>query len=95
MTADRIARRLHIKGRVQAVWFRGWTVEQALALHLDGWVRNRIDGSVEAVVVGPAAQVEELIARCHRGPPAARVDAVIVEEALGIVASGFVQKPTV
>jgi acylphosphatase len=93
--SERIARRIHIKGRVQGVWYRGWTVDQAAELGLDGWVRNRQDGSVEAVVVGPADKVEELVARCHQGPPAARVDRVVVEETPGIVASGFTQKPTV
>jgi acylphosphatase len=92
---DRVARRLRIHGRVQGVWYRGWTVEQARALGLDGWVRNREDGSVEAVAAGPAAQVEDLIARCHQGPAAARVDRVEVEETPGIVAEGFNQKPTV
>jgi acylphosphatase len=91
----RIARRIHIKGRVQGVWYRGWAVEQATELGLDGWVRNRHDGSVEAVAAGPVAKVEQLIARCHQGPPAARVEAVIVEETPGIVAAGFVQKPTI
>lgn len=95
MSEDRIARRIHVKGLVQGVWFRAWTVEQATELGLDGWVRNRRDGSVEAVVVGPAAKVEEMIARCHRGSPASRVDKVIVEETPGIVAAGFTQKPTV
>ena len=93
--SGRIARRVHVKGRVQAVWFRAWTVEQANELGLDGWVRNRHDGSVELVAVGPAAKVEELIARCHRGSPASQVDRVIVEETPGIVAAGFTQKPTV
>lgn len=92
---SRIARRVHIEGQVQGVWYRGWTVEQALALGLDGWVRNRIDGSVEAVAAGPADKVEALIARCHQGPPAARVDRVTVEETPGLVAAGFSQKPTV
>jgi acylphosphatase len=95
MSEDRIARRIHVKGRVQGVWFRAWAVEQATELGLDGWVRNRQDGSVEAVAVGPAARVEEMIARCHRGSPASRVDRVIVEETQGIVASGFTQKPSV
>ena len=95
MTEDRIARCIHITGKVQAVWFRAWTVEQASELGLDGWVRNRLDGSVEAVAAGPAARVEELIARCHRGSPASRVDKVNVEETPGIVAAGFAQKPTV
>ena len=95
MTQERIARRIHVKGRVQGVWFRAWTVEQATELGVDGWVRNRRDGSVEAVAVGPAAQVEELITRCHSGSPASRVDRVIVEDTPGVVAPGFTQKPTV
>ena len=95
MSEERIARRIHVEGQVQGVWFRGWTVEQATELGLDGWVRNRHGGWVEAVAAGPLAQVEELIARCHRGSPASRVDKVIVEETPGIVAGGFIQKPTV
>ncbi|KKC25783.1 acylphosphatase [Sphingomonas sp. SRS2] len=91
---SRIARRIHIKGRVQGVFFRAWTVEQAIELGLDGWVRNRHDGSVEAVVAGPAEKVEDLIARCHRGSPPSRVDEVIVEDTPGIVDAGFSQKPT-
>jgi len=90
-----IARRLRIAGRVQGVWYRGWTVNTARALGLDGWVRNRLDGSVEALAVGPAAAVEELIRRCRAGPPVARVESVEVDDAQGIVAGGFVQKPTV
>ncbi|WP_016744480.1 acylphosphatase [Rhizorhabdus wittichii] len=89
---DRIARRIHVKGKVQGVWFRAWTVEQAAELGLDGWVRNR---SVEAVAAGPADRVEEMIARCRRGSPASRVDAVDVEDTPGVVAQGFTQKPTV
>lgn len=91
----RIARRIHVKGKVQGVWFRAWTIEQATELGLDGWVRNRNDGSVEAVAVGAAGKVEELIARCRQGSPASRVDDVIVEETPGIVARGFIQKATV
>ena len=90
-----IARRLRITGRVQGVWFRGWTVDTARALGLDGWVRNRLDGSVEALAVGPEEAVEELIRRCHQGPPAAQVERVDIEPAQGIVGEGFVQKPTV
>jgi acylphosphatase len=95
MSEGRIARRIHVKGRVQGVWFRAWTIEQATELGLDGWVRNRQDGSVEAVAVGPTDKVEQLIARCREGSPASRVDNVIVDETPGIVASGFTQKPTV
>jgi acylphosphatase len=92
---DRIARRIHVKGKVQGVWFRAWTIEQATELGLDGWVRNRHDGSVEAVAVGTPDQVEQLIERCRQGSPASRVDAVHIEETSGIVAQGFTQKPTV
>ena len=87
-------RRLVVTGRVQGVWFRGWTVDQAVALGLDGWVRNRRDGSVEILVSGPDAAVEALIGRCRQGPPAARVDAVAVIEAEAPVAPGFTQRPT-
>lgn len=90
-----VARRVRITGRVQGVWFRGWAVNAANTLDLDGWVRNRLDGSVEALVVGPEAAVEDFIRRCHSGPPAAEVAQVEVEPAQGIVGEGFVQKPTV
>lgn len=95
MSEDRIARRLRIHGRVQGVYYRGWTVEAAEKLGLDGWVRNRLDGTVEALAVGPRTSVETLIVACHKGPPAAQVELVEVEEAQGIVARGFTQKPTV
>ena len=94
MTDDRKAVRVRITGRVQGVWFRGWTVDQARALGLDGWVRNRRDGSVEAVASGPAELVDELIARCRIGPPAAAVDRVEVTPESEAVAPGFHQKPT-
>ncbi|HEX6103594.1 MAG TPA: acylphosphatase [Alphaproteobacteria bacterium] len=86
--------RLRITGRVQGVWFRGWTVDQGRELGLDGWVRNRRDGSVEAVASGPAARVDELIARCRKGPPAAMVDRVEVTPETEDVASGFHQTQT-
>lgn len=95
MTEPRVARRLRIHGRVQGVYYRGWTVEAAEKFGLDGWVRNRLDGSVEVLAAGSPPAVEALIAACHRGPPTARVDLVEVEEAIGIVAEGFTQKPTV
>ncbi len=94
-TEARIARRVRIAGKVQGVWFRAWTVEQATDLGLDGWVRNRLDGSVEAVVSGAPTVVEAFIERCHGGSPASRVDRVEVEDTPGIVAAGFTQKPTV
>jgi len=87
--------KLKITGRVQGVWYRGWTVGEATSLGLDGWVRNVADGSVEALVVGEEAKVEELVRRCHTGPTAARVDNIVISEAMGITPKGFVQKPTV
>lgn len=85
-----------ISGRVQGVWFRAWTVSMARDFGLDGWVRNRADGTVEAVFVGPAPQIEKMIAHCHEGPPAARVDEVVCEDAdpKPCTGKGFRQLPT-
>jgi acylphosphatase len=87
-------RRLIVHGRVQGVWYRGWTVDQARALGLDGWVRNRRDGNVEILVSGPDAAVAELIRRCHEGPPAARVERVEALENDETPPKGFSQRPT-
>jgi acylphosphatase len=76
-----IARRLTINGRVQGVGFRYALADEARARNLGGWVRNRRDGTVEAVVAGPETDVEALIAWAQRGPPAARVTGVSVEPA--------------
>jgi acylphosphatase len=76
-----ITRRLTISGRVQGVGFRYALADEARARTLSGWVRNRRDGSVEAVLAGPEADVEAVIAWAHRGPPAAQVTAVAVEPA--------------
>jgi len=65
-----------IEGRVQGVWFRGWTVENARRLNLDGWVLNRRDGSVQAVFSGPSKLVDEMLRLCAEGPPAADVSSV-------------------
>ena len=73
--------RVTISGRVQGVGFRYALADEARARKLCGWVRNRRDGSVEAIIAGPEADVEAVIAWTHRGPPAARVTAVTVEPA--------------
>nr|AAO64772.1 At5g03370 [Arabidopsis thaliana] len=65
--------RVVIKGRVQGVCYRNWTVENAEQLGIKGWVRNRRDGSVEALFSGPPEAVDEMHQRCRRGPPAAMV----------------------
>jgi acylphosphatase len=76
-----IARRLTISGQVQGVGFRYALVDEARARNLRGWVRNRRDGSVEAVVAGPVGDVEAVIAWARHGPPAAQVTRVAVEPA--------------
>lgn len=68
--------RVRIRGRVQGVWFRGATQEQARRHGVDGWVRNCDDGAVEAVFEGAAQAVAALLAFARRGPPAARVESV-------------------
>jgi acylphosphatase len=90
-----MVRRLIVHGQVQGVWYRGWTVDQARALGLDGWVRNRRDGTVEILVSGPDAAVAALVERCREGPPAARVDRIESEETDETVPKGFAQRPTV
>jgi len=81
-----IARRITIRGQVQGVGFRYALADEARARNLRGWVRNRRDGSVEAVVAGPEADVEAVIACARHGPPAARVTRVAVEPAATDVA---------
>ena len=68
-----------IRGRVQGVGYRAWVEYQAKLSGLEGWVRNRRDGSVEAVFAGPAHSVAEMVALCRHGPPGSRVDAVLDE----------------
>lgn len=73
--------RVTIRGRVQGVGYRAFVEDQAVACGLEGWVRNRRDGSVEALFAGPAGVVAQMIALCRRGPPSARVDTVTDEPA--------------
>jgi acylphosphatase len=67
---------VRVTGRVQGVWYRGWTEGEAARLGLSGWVRNEADGSVRALLHGPDGAVEEMLALMRGGPPAARVDRV-------------------
>ena len=74
-------RHVTVSGRVQGVGFRYWVEHQARTLGLEGWVRNRRDGSVEALFAGAEAAVAEMVAACRRGPSSARVDAVTEQPA--------------
>ena len=69
-------RQVVVQGRVQGVGYRAWVEQQANASHLEGWVRNRRDGCVEALFAGPADVVADMIAQCKKGPPLATVEAV-------------------
>lgn len=73
---SRAAVRARVTGRVQGVWFRGWTVEKAQTLGLDGWVRNCAGGQVELLAAGPPDAVEALLRACLNGPPLADVAGV-------------------
>jgi acylphosphatase len=73
--------RVVIRGRVQGVGYRAWTEYTALELGLEGWVRNRSDGMVEALFAGPVDDVVAMLEACRQGPPGARVEAIDEQEA--------------
>jgi acylphosphatase len=88
-----IARRIIIRGRVQGVGFRFAFVDAASERGVVGWVRNRFDGSVEALVQGESPATERVIDWCRRGPPGARVTDVEVNEVpVDVSLSGFTQR---
>lgn len=94
-----VTRHLAIRGLVQGVGYRWSMVQAAKRIGVRGWVRNRRDGSVEALVAGEAAAVEELIRWARQGPEGARVDAVDVGDPAGAIAAqvvpdGFEQRET-
>ena len=76
----RVGRLVNVAGRVQGVFFRAWTQQQANDLGVAGWVRNCPDGSVEAHLAGEESAVDKLIARLRDGPPSAVVISIDVEE---------------
>lgn len=94
-----LTRRLFIHGRVQGVGFRWYLCAEARALGLDGWVRNRRDGSVEALITGAPDAIEALTLWAHRGPASARVDRVLCNDEPGTAngdgTGGFTQRPTI
>jgi acylphosphatase len=86
---------LRITGRVQGVGYRAWAIETAARLGLRGWVRNRGDGSVEALVIGADDPVAAMIEACRAGPFTARITGVAVSEAADDGSDGFRPRPTV
>ena len=88
------ATQVRITGKVQGVWYRAWLVQEANRAGLRGWVRNRLDCSVEALLVGPADAVAAIVAQCETGPPAADVAAVVATPAHDDGSTGFEQRPT-
>jgi acylphosphatase len=83
-----------IRGRVQGVGYRAWALQIASRLGLRGWVRNRADGSVEALVTGGEAAVDRMIEACREGPFGARVADIAVSDAADDGSVGFTPKPT-
>ena len=76
-----IGRKLRLFGRVQGVFFRQWSIDQARGLGVAGWVRNRSDGSLEAHLEGEETAVEQMAERMRRGPERARVDDFMIDGA--------------
>jgi acylphosphatase len=86
--------RLRISGRVQGVGYRAWAIDKAARLGLRGWVRNRRDGSVEALAIGAEEAVVAMIEACRDGPLAARVTGVAVSQAADDGSPGFSPRAT-
>ena len=87
--AEIIGRKVRLYGRVQGVFFRQWTVHQASALGVNGWVHNARDGSVEAHLAGAEGPVAKLIEHMRKGPAQARVDDLTVEPVEPETVEGF------
>jgi acylphosphatase len=87
--------RVSIQGRVQGVGFRYFTRQQAQQWKIQGWIRNRVDGTVEAVFEGTRSQLEQILAWCQEGSPTAQVNQVNVTWENPSKLQGFKQRPTV
>lgn len=86
--------RLRIEGQVQAVGYRNFVIAEARKLELDGWVRNRSDGTVEVLCSGTTKAVEGLVAQCMRGPAGSRVGNVELHRADPPAEKGFNRRPS-
>jgi acylphosphatase len=83
-----------VAGRVQGVGFRAFVTREATTLNLDGWVRNRRDGSVEILAIGDGDAIHHLVARCRKGPRLAEIIGVTMRDAADDGTTGFRQHPT-
>lgn len=92
--ADERAVHVAITGHVQGVGYRAWVETEARRHGLSGWVRNRRDGSVEALFAGDGGAVAAMLTACDDGPPAAIVEQVVAEDRTETVAGGFSVRPT-
>lgn len=90
-----ITKHLRIHGKVQGVGYRAWIIQTATKLNVNGWVRNRNDGTVEAVTSGSPENIERLIEYCYEGPMTARVSHIDIRDAQPEHFQGFVHKETI
>ena len=95
MTDDLTSLRIRVEGFVQAVGYRNFAIEAATGLGLDGWIRNRTDGTVEILVSGETKAVEAFVAQAMKGPPGARVNNVELHNAEPPDEKGFRRRPSV
>jgi acylphosphatase len=89
-----ISKSLIIAGHVQGVGFRDWIIRRARRQGIAGWVRNRRDGTLEALIAGEADAVEELLRACRRGPPGAAVQSIVEHFTDPPTEPGFTKRPT-
>ena len=94
MSDDLTTFRLRIKGEVTGVGFREWAIVEASARKLNGWVRNRSDGTLELLISGPDAMVREMLSRCTQGPEAAQVTKIDILREDELPAAGFKRAAT-
>ncbi|HEY2008606.1 MAG TPA: acylphosphatase [Rhizomicrobium sp.] len=94
MSDDITSLKVHVHGFVQGVGFRDFLIMAAEAQKLDGWVRNRSDGTVEALVSGPTKAVEIFVTNATQGPAGARISAVDLHNSEPPAEKGFVRRPT-
>ena len=94
MSEDITALRVHVHGFVQGVGFRDFLMMAAEQNKLDGWVRNRADGSVEALVSGPTKAVEIVVSNATHGPRGAKVTAVDLHNSEPPAEKGFIRRPS-